>query len=91
MGKEDYHKIKHFVFTCNGKDCKANGAKEIGTELKKVLKEEGLQDSTKVIKTKCTGRCKEGPVVIIKENWLTEVRPKQVPEIINENLKGNGS
>lgn len=86
MGK-DYNNIKHFVFTCNGKDCKANGAKEIGTELKKQLREEGLHQETKVIKTKCTGRCKEGPIMIIKENWITEVKARNLSEIIKNNFK----
>jgi NADH:ubiquinone oxidoreductase subunit E len=72
------------VFVCGGSDCKKNGSKEVQKAVAKELKAQGLRGKVKVIKTKCTGRCKEGPVVIAKENWMTHVKPHQAAEIIEE-------
>ena len=83
MGK-DYDKYCHFVFVCNGKDCKKNGAKDLQKAFSKGLNERGLKGSAKVIKTKCTGRCKEAPVVIVGQHWLSRVKETQVPAIIDE-------
>ena len=83
MGK-DYDKYCHFVFVCNGKDCKKNGAKDLQKQFSKELKERGLQGSAKVIKTKCTGRCKEAPVAIVGQHWLARVKESQVPIIVEE-------
>ena len=80
MGK--YHSYCCFVFVCGGSDCKKYGGKEVQKAVAKELKHKGLRNKVKVIKTKCTGRCKEGPVVIAKEHWMTHVKPQQAAEII---------
>jgi NADH:ubiquinone oxidoreductase subunit E len=82
MGKYDAY--CRFVFVCGGSDCKKHGSKEVQKAVAKELKAQGLRGKVKVIKTKCTGRCKEGPVVIAKENWMTHVKPSQAAEIIEE-------
>jgi NADH:ubiquinone oxidoreductase subunit E len=86
MGK-DFNNFRHFIFICNGSDCKARGAKEITSELKDILEEEGLDSITKIIKTKCTSRCKEAPVLILKEKWLTEISRKDLKEIVKKYIK----
>ena len=83
MGKE-YEKYCHFVFVCNGKDCKKNGAKDLQKQFSRQLTDRGLKGSSKVIKTKCTGRCKEAPVVIVGAKWLGHVKQSQVPIIVEE-------
>lgn len=87
MGKDkDYDAYCHFVFVCNGKDCCKSGAKDLQKEFSKELKERGLKDAAKVIKTKCTGRCKQAPVAIVGQRWLGNVKESQVPLIIEELL-----
>jgi NADH:ubiquinone oxidoreductase subunit E len=85
MGK-DYNKIKNFIFVCNGSDCKSSGAKDLEKLFSQELKSMGIRDKTKIIKTKCTGRCKEAPVVVVDNNWLTKVKLKNVGDILKENL-----
>lgn len=82
MGKHDSY--CRFVFVCGGSDCKKHGSKEVQKAVSKEVKAHGLRGKVKVIKTKCTGRCKEGPVVIAKENWMTHVKPHQASAIIEE-------
>jgi NADH:ubiquinone oxidoreductase subunit E len=72
MSKEkDHH--QQFIFICNGKDCKKNGCKDIQKAVKSELKRRRQQKSIKLIKTKCTGKCKKAPVMIAKEQWMTEM------------------
>ena len=83
MGK-DYNKYCQFVFVCTGKDCCKKGGKELQKQFSKELKERGLKGTAKVIKTKCTGRCKEAPVAIVGQHWLSFVKESQVPVIVEE-------
>lgn len=85
MAKE-FDNYCHFVFVCNGKDCCKNGAKDLQKTFSKELKERGLKSTAKVIKTKCTGRCKEAPVAIVGQQWLGRVKENQVPDIIESLL-----
>jgi NADH:ubiquinone oxidoreductase subunit E len=83
MGK-DYNQVKNFIFICNGSDCKSSGAKSLEKSFSHELKKFDLRDKTKIIKTKCTGRCKEAPIVVVDNNWLTKVKEKNVEEIVEE-------
>lgn len=89
MGK-DYSKVENFLFICNGSDCKSSGAKELEKMFSYELKYRGLKDKTVIIKTKCTGRCKEAPVVIVNENWLTKVKPRNVEDIVRDAFDDEG-
>lgn len=85
MGKDkDYENYCHFVFVCNGKDCCKSGAKDLQKQFSRELKDRGLKGSAKVIKTKCTGRCKQAPVAIVGQHWLGNVKESQVPLIVDE-------
>lgn len=83
MGK-NYESYCHFAFICNGSDCKDKGAKDIERAFSKEFKQHGLKGSARVFKTKCTGRCKEAPVVIVGQKWLAKVKPKDVPDLVEE-------
>jgi len=39
--------------------------------------------SVKIIKTKCTGKCKKAPVLIAREQWMLEMDVKQTMEVID--------
>jgi NADH:ubiquinone oxidoreductase subunit E len=66
--------IQQFIFICNGKDCKKNGCKELQKSIKQELKSRRKMKAVKVIKTKCTGKCKKAPVLIADNQWFTEVK-----------------
>ncbi|MDQ3394691.1 MAG: (2Fe-2S) ferredoxin domain-containing protein [Bacteroidota bacterium] len=83
MGK-DFNKVKNFIFICNGSDCKDAGSKNLEKVFSGELKKIGIREETKIIKTKCTGRCKEAPVVVVENHWLTHVKEKNVEGIIEE-------
>jgi len=74
---------QQFIFVCNGKDCKKNGCKDIQKAIKSELKQRKQMKSVKIIKTKCTGKCKKAPVLIAREQWMLEMDVKQTMEVID--------
>jgi len=76
-------KEQQFIFVCNGKDCKKNGCKNIQKAIKSELKQQKQQRALRVIKTKCTGKCKKAPVLIAKEQWMTEMNVKKTLDLVN--------
>ena len=52
------------------------------------LKEKGLQDEVKIVKTGCFGLCQRGPIVAIYPDkvFYCHVTPEDVDEIINEHV-----
>lgn len=81
MGK-NFDKYTRFVFVCGGKDCKKNGSKDVQKALSHEIKSKGLRQEVKVIKTKCTGRCKEGPIIIAKDRWWVKTKAEDTSKII---------
>ena len=81
MGKLDNHQCE-FYFICKDSDCVKKGAKDIYKTLKQTLKEENLFKSSRIVKTRCMGGCKNAPVAFIGQEWHTKVKEKQVKEYI---------
>lgn len=82
MGKEG--KIPENVFyVCTGSKCKKAGGKEIGKEIKKLIKNEGLKDKVEIIKTDCTDRCKLAPVFSLQpgNKWFVKSSVESACEI----------
>lgn len=73
---------QQFIFICNGKDCKKNGCKDIQKALKSELKQRKKHKSIKLISTRCTGKCKKAPVMIAKEQWMTEMDIPKALEVV---------
>lgn len=85
MGKKDYSHIEDFVFVCTGKDCKSE-SKSLQKAFKEALDKNGMKKTSKVIKTKCTGRCKEAPVIIIGSEWLSHVKPSDADKLVKKHF-----
>ncbi len=83
MGKKDFSHVQHFVFVCTGSDCKSE-SKKLQKAFKEALDKNGLKKVSQVIKTKCTGRCKEAPVVIVGNEWIGEVRTADADKLVQK-------
>ena len=73
----DTAKIQHVVMICSGSDCAKRGAKQIGKAMRACAKDAGCKKNTLFVQTKCTGLCKQGPVVTIQptNQWVTRATP----------------
>ncbi|MEO6391132.1 MAG: (2Fe-2S) ferredoxin domain-containing protein [Pyrinomonadaceae bacterium] len=91
--------IRHHVFVCNGKSCSAAGSAGVMEAFSHALGSRGLQQGKtskgrnpkgSVVLTDCSsvGFCSIGPAVLVYPDgvWYAQVRPADVPEIVEEHL-----
>ncbi len=76
------------VLVCGGTGCTSSNSSKIIEEFEANLKEKGLYDEIKVIRTGCFGLCALGPIVIVYPEgaFYTLVKPEDVSEIVEEHL-----
>ncbi len=76
------------VLVCGGTGCTSSGSNKIIDAFEASLKEHGIQDEIKVVRTGCFGLCALGPIVIVYPEgaFYSLVEEKDVPEIVEEHL-----
>jgi (2Fe-2S) ferredoxin len=82
---------KCHLFVCtrsrNGeeKSCADGDSTAIKSMLKDAINERGWKGIVRVSESGCQGVCSVGPNVMIypQGNWLTQVKPTDVPDILN--------
>ena len=76
------------VLVCGGTGCTSSHSAEIIEKLEHELKDKGLENEVKVIKTGCFGLCALGPVMIVYPEgcFYSELKVDDVPEIVEEHL-----
>ncbi len=76
------------VLVCGGTGCTSSGSGRIVTAFEKELAATGLDKEIKVIKTGCCGLCALGPIVVVYPEgaFYSQVKPEDVPEIVEEHL-----
>ena len=76
------------VLTCAGTGCSASQSSEIFENFNKYLKEYGLDQEVKVVKTGCFGLCQKGPIVAVypDKTFYAHVKPEDVEKIVSEHL-----
>jgi (2Fe-2S) ferredoxin len=91
--------IRHHVFVCTGKSCSAVDSAEVKAAFERDLLERGIlfgkekkgkNPKGSVVLTECAsvGFCAIGPAVMVYPDgiWYAQVRPADVPEIIEEHI-----
>jgi len=76
------------VLVCGGTGCVSSNSIQIVENLKKYLKENGIEDEVQVLKTGCFGFCEKGPIVkILPDNtFYVQVKPEDAEIIVKEHL-----
>ena len=79
------------VIVCGGTGCMSSGNDKILENLQIKVKELGLENEIRIVKTGCVGFCEKGPIVkIMPDNtFYAEVTPDDVDEIVAKDLVGN--
>ncbi len=74
-----------FVCTQGGGGKKCHGGKKLCAQLKKQVKQRGLQKHVRVCSSGCMNQCSKGPnVMLFPENtWLCRVRERDLDEILD--------
>ncbi len=79
------------VLVCTGTGCASSGAPQIIEQLKKELKDKGLDKEIKIVETGCFGFCETGPIMVVypEGTFYCRVKPEDVKEIVEEHfIKG---
>ncbi len=76
------------VLVCGGTGCTSSHSGELIEALEKNIKEKGLDEEIKVVKTGCFGLCALGPIMIVYPEgcFYSEVKVEDIPEIVEEHL-----
>ncbi|MGI5966252.1 MAG: NADH-quinone oxidoreductase subunit NuoF [Anaerotruncus rubiinfantis] len=76
------------VLVCGGTGCTSSGSAKVIRAFEDELKEKGLENEVKVVKTGCFGLCALGPVVIVypEGSFYSRVNAEDVREIVEEHL-----
>ena len=84
-GKQRMH-----ILICGGTGCKSSNSNEIADRFRSLLQARGLQEEVQVVRTGCFGFCEQGPIVkVLPDNtFYTQVRPEDVPQIVEQHVLG---
>jgi len=86
-------KLGKKVMICCGPGCLANGATKLVQAFRSELEKKRIRDfRVEALKeTGCHGFCEKGPLVVIEPQgtFYTRVTPADVPEIIEQSIRGN--
>lgn len=76
------------VLVCGGTGCTSSGSEQIVGALEAEIKQVGLDEEVKVIKTGCFGLCALGPIMIIYPEgaFYSRVKVEDISEIVGEHL-----
>ncbi len=76
------------VLVCGGTGCSSSNSQQIIDALEAEIAAKGLSEEVKVVKTGCFGLCALGPIMIVypEGSFYSEVKPSDVPEIVEEHL-----
>lgn len=80
--------IRSQVLICGGTGCTSSGSAVLIDEFENRIKENGLSDEVKIVRTGCFGLCALGPVVIVYPDgtFYSRVQKEDVAEIVTEHL-----
>ncbi len=80
--------VRSHILVCGGTGCHSSGSEKLVDTFESELKNAGLGDEVKIIKTGCFGLCALGPVVVIYPEgaFYSQVKAEDVKEIVEEHL-----
>jgi len=86
----DINSAKKEILCCGGTGCHASNSQELMENLRKYIKENGLENDVKVIQTGCFGFCAQGPIVkVMPDNvFYVQVTPDDAREIVESHIVG---
>ena len=79
-----------FLVCTSGKTCPTQGSEAVHAALKEACFAAGLGDRVRVNKGGCLSQCGHGPMIAVfpENRWYAGVRPEDVAEIVETDLKG---
>ncbi len=90
MGKK-LEDIQTTFYFCDGESCRKNGSESAIREARAYLRNTGQWDDNHSIKTRCNGRCENGPTWIVQpgNHWYKDVNASNAIEIVKAHVEQN--
>ena len=90
VSQHDINSPKKEILCCGGTGCHASNSRELMDDLSALIKEHGLENDVKVVRTGCFGFCAQGPIVkIMPDNvFYVQVTPEDAREIVETHIVG---
>jgi (2Fe-2S) ferredoxin len=88
VAAKDLVKVRHHLILCEGEPCSKRGACEITTAIRAEISRLQLDESVHTTRTRCNGRCEDGPIVIVYPEgvWYSDVSVESSAEIVGRHL-----
>jgi NADH-quinone oxidoreductase subunit F/NADP-reducing hydrogenase subunit HndC len=85
--------ITHHIMICCDTGCTATGARKIVEAFEADLKAKGLDKTVDVVVIGCHGFCEMGPLIVVYPNdiYYVHLKPEDIPEIVDETIKGGNA
>ena len=82
--------VKKDILCCSGTGCHASNSQELMDNLRKYIRENGLENDVRVVPTGCFGFCAQGPIVkVMPDNiFYVQVKPEDAREIVESHIVG---
>lgn len=76
------------LYVCTGSKCKKRGSKNLYKYLKQAINDFVSRKKVNVIQTKCTDRCKLGPIVVLQPNneWFLHMDEMKGLQLVHEKI-----
>jgi sirohydrochlorin ferrochelatase/(2Fe-2S) ferredoxin len=83
--------LRKHVLVCTNADCADRGSISLLDELRRQLKDAGIERDIRVTRTGCMGRCGEGPTVVVYPDgiWYRGVRREDAGVLLSDHLLGD--
>jgi (2Fe-2S) ferredoxin len=84
MAVKDLVYTEKCLFVCCGGSCMKNGAEDVIQNIRNYIREVNLADKYHTVRTRCIGRCDDGPVAMFSPDniWLRNIDSRDCPSLI---------
>ncbi|MED4533316.1 (2Fe-2S) ferredoxin domain-containing protein [Metabacillus fastidiosus] len=88
MATWNLEKTNHHVLICNGSSCMKKDAEDVTEAIRSEITNLDLDQVIHTSRTRCNGRCKDAPVVIVypEGTWYKEFTPELARTMVKEHL-----
>lgn len=75
------------ITVCMGSSCFARDNRENLSAIEDYVKTRGLEGFVNIVGSLCLGACGDGPNIVIDDETFHDVKPTDIPRILDENLR----
>ena len=75
------------INVCVGSSCHLKGSYDVVETLKRLIKEQNLEDKIELKASFCLGNCSNGVSMKVDEEFVQNANPENIEQIFNEQIK----